>query len=240
MSEPPARPGPSARLAAWSVHALTATGAVWAVFALDALAREQVGLALRWMALAVVVDGIDGPLARRFRVRQVLPRIDGALLDNLVDYLGYVAVPACFFLFRVVPLPDGTAPIAAAAVCSAGAYQFVQSGAKTPESFVGFPSYWNVVVFYLLVFEAAPALVLGVVVALAVLSFVPLPWIHPTRTRPWRTLTLTLTALWAGSIGLLLLQFPDPSPWLARAGLGYVAYYVALSLWLARRKRQYR
>jgi phosphatidylcholine synthase len=218
-------------LAAWSVHLVTASGAVWALLALDAIARARFRTALGWMVLAVVVDGVDGVLARRARVNVVLPSIDGTLLDNLVDYLNYVVVPA-FLLYRADLLPDPAALGGAGAICLVSAFQFTQVEAKTGNRFRGFPSYWNVVAFYLLLLRPDPWIALGIVAVLCVLVFVPVPWIYPTRTRQWRGLTLTLTIAWAGCVGVLLWQFPDHSRPLVHASLAYAAYYVGVSLWL--------
>jgi phosphatidylcholine synthase len=226
--------GPLPRLAAWSVHLLTASGAVWALLALDAAARAHFKAALGWMAVAVLVDGVDGALARRARVKVLLPSLDGTLLDNLVDYLNYVVVPA-FLIYRAGLLPQPAALAGAAAICLASAFQFAQLEAKAGDRFRGFPSYWNVVALYLLLLRPAGWVALGVVVALCLLVFVPVPWIYPTRTRELRGPTLTLTIVWAATVGVLLWRYPDHPRWLAHASLAYAVYYIALSLWLWRR-----
>jgi phosphatidylcholine synthase len=236
MSHTDSRPrgGTLERVAAWAVHGLTASGAVWALLALDAIVHARIKTALAWMVLAVVVDGVDGALARYARVKQVLPAVDGTLLDNLVDYLNYVVVPA-FLLYRATLLPEGTGLVAAGAVCVAAAFQFCRTQAKTADRFLGFPSYWNVVAVYLLLLRPATWIALMIVGLLCVLSFVPLPWIYPTRTRPWRGVTLALTAVWALLMIFLLWSYPDHSRQLTQVSLGYAVYYVVLSLWIWRR-----
>jgi phosphatidylcholine synthase len=218
-------------LAAASVHLLTASGAVWGLLALDAIARARFKSALGWMALAVVVDGIDGALARRLRVKVLLPFVDGTLLDNLVDYLNYVVVPA-FMLLRAGLLPQPIALAGAAAICIASSYQFAHAEAKTADRFRGFPSYWNVVVVYLLLLRPDPWLGVGVVAVLCVLVFVPVTWVYPSRTVEWRGPTLVLTVGWAMMVGMSLWRYPDHPRWLVLASLAYVLYYAALSLGL--------
>lgn len=227
------RVGPARYAAAWSVHLLTASGAVWGLLALDAIARARLEHALGWMALAVVVDGIDGALARRVRVSVVLPYFDGSLLDNLVDFLNYVLVPA-FLLLRAGLLPAGLGLAGGAAICLASAFQFAHAEAKAADRFRGFPSYWNVVVFYLLLLRPDPWIASGIVAGLCLLAFAPVTWVYPTRTRELRTLTLALTIVWAGAVGALLWHYPDHPRWLAFASLAYIAYYLVLSLWLWR------
>lgn len=231
------RAGPAQYVAAWSVHLLTASGAVWGLLALDAIARARLKPALGWMALAVVVDGIDGVLARRARVKILLPSVDGSLLDNLVDFLNYVVVPA-FLLYRAGLLPTRLALAGAAAICLASAFQFTHAEAKTADRFRGFPSYWNVVVFYLLLLRPDPWIASGIVAVLCLLVFAPVTWVYPTRTRELRLLTIALTTAWAAAVGVLLWRYPDHPRWLAIASLVYIVYYVALSLWLWRRSER--
>jgi phosphatidylcholine synthase len=215
---------------AWSVHLLTASGAAWGFLALGAIDGGNWRLALVWMAVATAMDAIDGPLARRFRVCQILPGFDGTLLDNLVDYFNYAVVPA-WFVAQAGLLPQGLGLPAAAAIGLASAFQFSRSDAKTPEgSFTGFPSYWNIVAFYLAALRPVPWVAIGVVAGLCALVFVPVRYIHPVRTREFRPLTLGLTALWAVSLGVVLALYPDHPRWLVLASLLYAAYYGVASL----------
>lgn len=222
--------------AAWSVHLLTASGVVWGLLALDAAIAGRYGAALRWMFVAVLVDGLDGPLARRFQVARVLPGVDGALLDNVVDYFNYVVVPAVL-IQRAAALPEGLGLAGAAWICLASAIQFSRSDAKTADHyFRGFPSYWNVLALYLLVLRPDPRLALGVVGLLGVLALVPLRCIYPSRTVELRRTTWILTALWTLCLVLILIQYPEPWPWLVRGSLAYVGYYAVASCLLTFRR----
>jgi phosphatidylcholine synthase len=218
---------------AWAVHLLTASGAVWGMLAVAAIADQELRRALAWMGLALLVDGVDGTLARRVGISDVLPSFDGSLLDNLVDYLNYAFVPA-FLLYAGPILPQGGRIWAAALVCLAAAYQFARADAKPGGMwFQGFPSYWNVVVFYLLLLRPHPLFTWCVLLVLALLSFLPFRWVYPSRTPFWRSATLGLTALWGAALCALVYQYPETDPRLLFGSLAYVAYYAGASLLLA-------
>jgi phosphatidylcholine synthase len=229
------RPGLPRLSLAWGVHLLTSLGAVLAVLALDAISRQSWRECFLLLGGACLIDAADGSLARWLRVKEVVPGVDGALLDNLVDFLNFAAVPA-YFLLRCELLPKGTEGLAAATVMLTSCYQFSQVGAKTEDHyFLGFPSYWNIVAFYLLVSGFFPATNLRIVLGLGGLVFVPLKYIYPSRTREWQRRTLALTGLWALMVAGMIFQLPEPSPWLVKLSWVYIAYYLGASLWLNRR-----
>jgi len=215
---------------AWCVHLLTAAGSIPGLLALLDVGRGEFRGALLWMALAVLIDGVDGPLARRFRVARVLPAIDGALLDNLVDYLNYAVVPACF-IYRLALLPEPLGLPAAAAICVAAAFQLAHRDAKSPaHMFRGFPSYWNFLAFYYLMLRPPGWLALALLLALVALSFAPVHFVYPTRTRSHRRTTALLTALFALLVLVAVVRYPRPTPWAVWGSLLYGVYYVALSV----------
>lgn len=219
--------------AAWSVHAFTATGAVLSLLSLTAVMRQDWPAALGWMLGAMLVDSVDGFLARAVGVRTVLPGFDGALLDNIVDYLGYVVVPAVIVL-RAGLVPAGTETIAAAGMLLASAYQFCQRDAKTEDHFFkGFPSFWNIAVLYLFFLPTPAEGNLALLALLALGAFVPARWAYPSRMSRLRGITLALTGLWGVSLAGLVLTYPDPPSWLLGVSLSYVVYYVGASLWLS-------
>ena len=222
--------------AAFSVHALTASGVVWGLLALAAIDGQRFKAAWGWMALALVTDAFDGPLARRARVASVLPTIDGSLLDNLIDYVTYVVVPA-YLILRAELLPAGAALAGASAICLVSAFQFAHVDAKNAGYFRGFPSYWNFVAFYLMLLHPAPWLSLGLVAGLCLLVFIPVLFVHPSRTPEHRRLTLLLTTLWLASVAVLGLSFPAHPAWLVYGSMAYFIYYLALSLKLTVRLR---
>jgi len=218
-------------VAAWSVHAFTASGALWGLLSLIAIQQHEWQLSFIWITLAIIVDGVDGWFARRAQVKKFAPQIDGALMDNLIDYLNYVVVPA-MFLIEAELVPPQFAIAAAAFVMLTSAYQFSQVDAKTDDHFfLGFPSYWNVTVLYMLVLNLSQWFNLGALVVLGILVFVPVKYIYPTRTQKFQRLTLALTYLW-GMVGFWgLMQFPNTPQPLIWATFVYIAYYVGVSFW---------
>lgn len=220
-------------VAAWGVHVYTALGLALGLASLDALWRKDAATFLLFNLLAVFIDGSDGTLARKLRVKEVVP-FDGALLDNIADYLTYVFLPAAGFVaFGLLPGPWRWA--AMAPVLASG-YQFCQERAKTDESFVGFPSYWNLVLLYLLVLQPSAPVTAGILVALSVLVFVPIHYLYPSRTRMWRPMTVFLGLIWFAAclaVGLNLdASWARP---VALASLSYIAYYLVMSGVLHRR-----
>ncbi|ETD80808.1 CDP-alcohol phosphatidyltransferase family protein [Rhodobacter capsulatus] len=184
------------RFKALSVHLLTATGAVLSMLAMLAAVEEKWSLMFLWLVVALIVDGVDGPLARRFDTKHNWPTHDGVLMDLIVDYLTYVFIPA-YALFKSGLLPGWTGWLAIIAITYASVIYFADTRMKTKDcSFSGFPACWNMVVLVLFAIWPSYWVTLGVVLALAVAMFFPLKFIHPTRTRRWRPLSLTMALLW--------------------------------------------
>ena len=220
------------KLFAWGTHFFTASGAIWGFLAILAITHQQWLAAFVWMAAATFVDSFDGLLARRARVKEVVPQFDGALLDNMIDYLNYVIIPA-FFIYKADFLPPRFALFGVCCIMISSAYQFCQDDAKTDDhTFKGFPSYWNVVVFYLFVFDANPWINFWVIATLAVLVFVPIKYIYPSRMVHYQKLTLGLTTVWGLLCLTVWLQYPAYQPWMLWASLLYIVYYIGLSLYL--------
>src|SRR6476646_9802151 len=160
-----------ARLLAWGVHFLTASGALLAMLALVAVEQGSERLAFAWLLAAIVVDGVDGTLARAWRVKEVEPRIDGDSLDLVVDYLTYVFVPA-FVIWRGGYLPEALAPALIAAILLSSLYTFARTDMKTADGyFRGFPALWVIVAFYFFVLRPGATIAAVTVVALAAASF---------------------------------------------------------------------
>jgi phosphatidylcholine synthase len=222
----------------WLVHLLTASSAVFAFLALAASVAGDLRQAFAWLALTTAVDAVDGWLARAVRVKERTPGLDGARLDDIVDYLTFVFVPA-WIVASAGLVPAGWALPVVAAMLLSSAYGFSQTDAKSTDYFfTGFPSYWNIVVLYLVATGLAPVVNAVVLLGLAVLVFVPIAYVYPSRTPTLRGLTVGLGVLWALAALAIIWQLPAPSPWLVYGSLLYVVYYVALSLVLhARRAR---
>jgi len=218
----------SARLKALYVHLLTATGAVLAMCAMLAAAEGKWSLMFLWLMVALVVDGIDGPLARRFDTHTNWPTYDGVLMDLIVDFLTYVFIPA-FALFRFGLLSGWTGWMAMIAIVYGSVVYFADTRMKTHDkSFAGFPACWNMVVLVLFAVAPSPTFTLVVVILLTAAMFTNLKFIHPVRTRRWRSLSLPVSILWVGFAGWAAwVDFAAGS--LAHWGLLATSLYLALA-----------
>jgi phosphatidylcholine synthase len=225
------------KIAAWSTHLFTASGALWGLMAIIAITNQAWVSAFAWMGVAIFVDSFDGLLARRVRVKDVLPNFDGALLDNLIDFLNYVVVPA-YFLYQGEILPQPYALFGAALILIASSYQFCQSDAKTDDHFFkGFPSYWNIMVYYMFILGWSGWLNLAVTVLLTALVFVPIKYVYPSRTAMHQKLTMGLSVIWGIVNIVILLQYPTHQPWLVGLSLLYAVYYNMLSFYAMYKER---
>jgi phosphatidylcholine synthase len=192
-------------LAAWAVHAFTASGVVFGLLAISALIAGDFRLALLWLGVALVIDGFDGPMARRVRVSVYAPRMDGAVLDLVIDYLNYTVIPA-LLVYRFGLVPDGFAIPAAAFIMTTSLYCFGNRDMKTADNyFQGFPAVWNLVVLYFYLTASGPWVNLWVIAGLGVLTFVPLKFVHPFRVKALRATTLVMTGAWAALTLVLVL-----------------------------------
>jgi phosphatidylcholine synthase len=179
-----------------AVHVLTATGGLLGLLALLAACDGRWTTAFAWLGAALIVDGADGPLARKLDVKRVLPRFSGDDLDHVVDYLTYVTVPA-FMVARSPVAPEGLRLWLAAAIMLVSLYHFSDTESKTEDGyFVGFPAIWNVVVLYCFVLDLPPALSASIIAICAVFTFIPLYWVHPLRVRRLRLLTFAIVSAW--------------------------------------------
>lgn len=222
---------------AYLVHVYTATGAVWALLSLIAIDAFDYRLALIWLVVATFVDATDGWLARWARVDRNATLINGARLDDIVDYATYVLAPGVLLL-HAGRLPEGW--IGVTIVCGmllASALGFTRQDAKTADHFfTGFPSYWNIVALYVLAADIGPVVTAVVVAMLSVLVLVPIKFIYPSRTETCQALTVIGCAIWGVQVVLMIWWMPHVPSWLLWTSWIYPAYYVALSLALSLRR----
>ena len=184
------------RLKALSVHLLTATGAVLSMFAMLAAVEGNWRVMFLWLVVALIVDGVDGPLARRYDTPANFPIYDGVLMDLIVDYLTYVFIPA-FALFKSGMLTGWTGWLAIIAICYGSVIYFSDTRMKTKDkSFSGFPACWNMVVLVLFAVDPSQWTILAVVILLTTTMFLRLKFVHPTRTKRWLHITLPMSLLW--------------------------------------------
>ena len=189
------------------------------------------------MFLAVVIDASDGTLARLARVKELIPWFDGARLEDIIDYLNYVLIP-CFFLVRADLLPQDDELWLAALPLLASAYGFCQKEAKTPDHFfLGFPSYWNIIAFYLFVMQTPRWINAFLILGFSALVFVPIKYLYPSRSPAFRGLTVTLGSVWGAMVLGIIYQLPQLHALLVYGSLIFPAYYLLLSFWLSARAR---
>ena len=224
----------------WLAHAYTALGAVIALVAtLDVIEGDYRG-AFLWLGLQIVVDATDGILARALRVKERLPDFDGARLDDIIDYLTYVFIPVLLLIHAGV-LPEDVGVWVGSLALLASAYGFSQTAAKietTDYFFTGFPSYWNLIALYMYVLHLPAAFNAAILAGFALLVFVPLRYVYPSRTRTLSTLTNGLGAVWGVLLAWITWRLPaTDGPWIALS-LTFPIYYFMLSLWLDRRSRR--
>lgn len=227
----------SQRYIGWLIHAFTASGACVGLFSLLAIYQHNLILALWLMGASILIDALDGMFARQIKIKEAVPEVDGALLDNIVDFFNYTIVP-CFFLLVTNLLPDYWRVICVMIITFASAYQFTQVDAKTMDHFFkGFPSYWNIAVFYLFFWQMTPMANMGVLMFLAILSFVPIKYVYPSRldyltnNPALRISMVMITLFWgAATMGLLWL-YPQSNHFLVAISVGYCLLYLGISLY---------
>lgn len=215
-------------LRALSVHFLTATGAVFAMLAMLEAVKEDWPMMFVWLVVAFVVDGIDGPLARKYEVKVHAAQFDGVLLDLIIDYLTYVFIPA-FALFYSGLLPGWTGWFALLIITFASVIYFADTRMKTADnSFQGFPGCWNMVVLVLFALEPPTGLSLLIIAALGIAMFLPLKFIHPVRTERWRAVSLPMALAWTFFAGWAAWVEFDPQSW-AHWGLVVTSIYLVFT-----------
>ncbi len=216
------------RTRALAVHLLTATGAVFAMLAMLAAVDGNWSLMFLWLVVAFFVDGIDGPLARHYHVKKNAPEFDGVLLDLIIDYLTYVFIPA-YALFKSGLMDGWTGWFAIIIITFASALYFADTRMKTKDnSFSGFPGCWNMLVIVIFAVEPNFWVSLGLVTVLAVTMFLPIKFVHPTRTERWRLVTFPMALGWTFFAGWAAWVDFHPESW-AHWGLVATSVYLTLA-----------
>ncbi|MDT0157581.1 hypothetical protein Q9R19_08100 [Microbacterium sp. ARD32] len=203
-------------LSAWAVHAFTLTGVIWATLALLALFDDDPKLMWLYLGIALVVDGVDGTLARKAEVRTYAPHFDGVILDSIIDYLTWTLIPA-LFLFRTGLLGEGAlAVVLLLLITVSSMFCYANTKMKTGDYyFLGFPAAWNVVALAIWLLDAGTAVNAIIVVVLALLTWAPIAFVHPLRVARFRTLNIIATAVWILASAALVIAYPTGEPWIA-------------------------
>lgn len=220
-------------IAAYGVHLLTASGVVWGYLAIHAMARGEWRSVLHLMVLAILIDGFDGFLARAVNVKKYAAVVDGALLDNIVDYFNYVIV-AVFFIHYAGLVPTAWELPISVFILLTSLYQFSQVNAKSfgtdEHFFLGFPDYWNIAVMYMLVLETSQRVNAMLLVVFGILIFVPIRYLYPSREARGRRWIMAFTVAYAllGVWGIWM--YPKTPIWVYYSGFLYIGYYLSISL----------
>jgi phosphatidylcholine synthase len=218
------------RARAFAVHIFTAAGAALALGALMYAVRGQWAAMFLCLSIALIVDGVDGTIARWLKVAEVLPRWSGDVLDLVVDFVTYVFVPA-YAIAASGLLPQPLALPAGIVVVVTGALYFADRQMKTADNyFRGFPTLWNAAAFYLFLLKPAPWLAAAIVAALAVATFLPFKFLHPMRVTRLRAVTLAALVIWSLLAAVAMLRDLDPGPWVAGGLVVLALYFVGVGL----------
>lgn len=233
MSAPEiARVAPQRKILAWSVHLFTASGGVLGALALVAIARGDLAFAGIMMLVTMAIDAVDGSMARAVGVSEVLPKVDGRRLDDIIDFVNFVIVPVVF----MAAAGSLTHWFFVALPVLASSYGFSQLDAKTEDDFfLGFPSYWNVLALYLWLLDLSPGAGDAWLLGLSIAVFVPLKYIYPSKMKVLRISTCVGGMVWTAAM-VWIIAFPERATELhaSQISLVYPAYYIALSAWLGR------
>jgi phosphatidylcholine synthase len=216
---------PAARAAAFSVHIFTAFGGAVALLAMLEAVREHWAAMFLWLGVALIIDAIDGPIARRLRVKDVQPNWSGDVLDLVVDFVTYVFVPAYAIVASGLLLPVA-APLLGVAIIVTSALYFADQRMKAEDNhFRGFPALWNAAAFYLFLLHWPPLLSTLLVAVLVVLTFVPFRVLHPVRVVRLRWLTMSLIVIWA-ALGLYVLEMDFQVGTVVKVALCAIALWI--------------
>ena len=197
-----------AKIAAWAVHGFTASGAVLGFLAIISIFNNDQTGSFLWLGLALLVDGLDGAIARKVGVSDKAPNIDGSTLDNLIDYLNYVIIPSLMiYWFQMVP--NGWEIIIPAGIFAVSLYTFANINMKTEDYyFSGFPALWNIVVLYFYILNTNLYINLIVIIFLSILTFIPIKFVHPLRVKKLRNITIFCTIIWSATTLKTCYNFP--------------------------------
>lgn len=231
-----------ARLAAWSVHIFTASGLIFAFLALLAIEQRDFRQAMIWLMVTLVIDGIDGTFARLFRVREVLPNVDGKTIDYVIDFFTYAILPA-YFAYHALGIPAPWDFISVSVILLVSAVYYGKEGMVSADgrNFIGFPVMWNVVVFvqYFVLTTWPPAAHIAFILFFAVLHFVPVHFAYPSRSVRFRWLTWLVTLIVIGTMLWILWIYPrenNLARYLLLVGVLYFAGLAVIETWDAWRR----
>jgi len=220
------------KILAWSVHVFTASGLIPAFLAILSIDRGDWRLAMIWLVVALVIDGLDGTLARWFRVEEILPQMNGKLIDFVIDFATYVIIPVYFF-YKADLVQAPWALVCAVFMLLSSALYYGKAGMVSEDKyFVGFPALWNMTVFYLFfVYDLSDLFTIILIAFLAVLHFVPIKFAYPSQQQRFQGVSLAVSAVFIVVLGLFLYWYPARPAWLVAVATVVVIYFGAIAVW---------
>lgn len=230
-------PTPTQKFLAWSVHVFTASGLLSGFMAILAINQHDWSAAMLWLMLCLFIDGVDGTFARMWRVKEVLPQVDGKMIDYVIDFATYAIIPAYFFYQAEMVWEEWRLPCTFIILMVSALYYGLDGMVSDDLYFVGFPVLWNIAILFLFfIFEFPPAGNVAYIIALAILHFVPIKFPYPSRTVRFRWLTLTVTVLLIGSIIGILLLYPERHLGLQGVCILSAIYFGVVGVWATVKK----
>ncbi|MDO5746161.1 MAG: CDP-alcohol phosphatidyltransferase family protein [Actinomycetaceae bacterium] len=226
------------KIAAWSVHAFTISGVVWACLAMLSMAYGRYIEMWGWLALSLIVDALDGTLARRYKVSQVVPWFDGVALDLIVDYLTWTFIPA-IFMYRVIDLgPKPVAMIMMIIVCSSSMFCYCNKAMKSHDNyFVGFPAAWNIVILYLYLLQFPAWGSITTILVMTVLTVLPITFVHPFRVAHLQIPNILATVVWLLCVAYLTYFYPSAPMIVEIAWWASGIWFIGVGIWRTFRQK---
>jgi len=214
---------------AWGIHAFTASGVILGMMALLSLVNGDAVSCLLWLGVAMMVDGVDGNLARKYEIKRILPNFDGVILDMVIDYLTWSFVPA-IFIYEFIPLPHFLGLPAIFVILLSSMFCYCNVNAKSEDSyFVGFPAAWNIVAAYFYIFPQQPWITFAIIVVLAALTVSSIKFLHPFRVKQLMPLNIAVTVLWCVCMTVLIMNQEHPS-WAVYSLIATSIYFAGMCI----------
>ena len=223
---------PLEKILAWSVHLFTASGLVAGFMAILAINEKDWRAAMLWLILALIIDGVDGTFARRFRVKEVLPQIDGKTIDYVIDFATYAIIPAYFFHETQLVDEAWRLPCTSLILLVSAVYYGKTGMVSNDMYFVGFPVLWNMVVFILFfVFNFSSMGNVLLIITFAIMHFLPIKFVYPSQAKKFKTLTLINTVVFIVSCIAILWFYPAQNMWWIGSIILSIGYYAAMAVY---------
>ncbi len=219
------------KIAAWSVHIFSACGLLVGFMAILAINAKNWQAAMAWLLAALAIDGIDGTFARKFKTAEVLPKMNGKTIDNVVDFTTYAVIPAYFFYMNGLVEPSWNLPLTFLILLVSVIYYGKEGMISEDFYFIGFPVMWNVVVFYLVfVFSLNSLGNALIIISLSILHFLPVKFAYPSRATRLKTLTVVFTAIILLVMPLIVWLYPNVPIWLKWIAVLNLVYFGGLAV----------